>query len=301
MIAAILLLAAAAETAPLPVARVAEDARVIDRVAEVSKRDLPTELLKRLVEDDIEMLRGKRSDGTYAYATYERLESGRRTNSFSVDNKDAEKPTHLEMKGSWVYRLVLEVPTRKMLLTHNHRIFVDHVDIEYMPASSTATRVQTLKVGAWIEPGATRTIDIDDVARQATAAVFVHADADYGNIVLSLLEAKIVDNSDSPYADAVSSAKAIQRALDHSDIPSIRAMASRISNDLQPASARSAIVAAAEPAPSTSSVEVTPARADADLYNELLGIEDLLTGSEAERHQGVDRLHQLIRRLRQSR
>jgi len=296
MIAAILLLAAAAETSPVPFARVADDARVIDRVAEMSKRDLPTDLLKRLVNDDIEMLRGKRSDGTYAYATYERLESARHSDSYSVDNKDAEKPTRLEIKGSWVYRLLIDVPSRRLLVAHNHRVFVDRVDIEYMPAGANTTKTQTLKVNAWIDPGVTRTIDIDEVARQATARVYVHADTDYGNLALTLLEAKIVDNGDSPYADAVASEKAILRGLDHSDVPSIRAMATRIADELRPSGAPAAV-----PQPATASVDVAAPKTDADVYGELLAIEDLMTGSETERRQGVDRLHQLIRRLRQSR
>ncbi len=73
-----------AAAAEVPVQRVADDARVIDRVAEVSKRDLPDGLLKRLVNEDIELLRGKRADGTYEYATYERLEAGRIAQDFSI-------------------------------------------------------------------------------------------------------------------------------------------------------------------------------------------------------------------------
>ena len=40
------------------------------------------------------------------------------------------------------------------------------------------------------------------------------------------------------------------------------------------------------------------AAASADIQGELQAIEDLMTGTEGERRQGVDRLHQLIRRLR---
>lgn len=296
ILAAILFAAAAETTSPVPVARVAEDARVIDRVAQMSKRDLPTDLLRRLVDEDIEMLRGRRADGTYAYATYERLESGRRSESYSVDTKDPEKQARMEIKGSWVYRLVISVPTRRMLVVHNHKIFIDHIEIEQMPAGATATKIQNVKVGAWIDPGVTRTIDLDDVARQATVRAYGYvSDEGYSDVDLSLLEAKIVDNGDSPYADAVAAEKAILRGLDHNDIPSIRSMAVRVGTDLQPTTAASA------PAPAASTVEVNATRTDADVYGELLAIEDLLTGSETERRQGVDRLHQLIRRLRQSR
>ncbi len=74
----------AALAAEIPVARVIDDAKAVDRVASASKRDMPHDLLRRIVNDDIETLRGRRSDGTYEYAGFERFESGRVTNSVSV-------------------------------------------------------------------------------------------------------------------------------------------------------------------------------------------------------------------------
>jgi hypothetical protein len=85
----------------------------------------------------------------------------------------------------------------------------------------------------------------------------------------------------------VASEKAVLRALDHDDVGSMRAMATRIVRDLEP-----------ETASPARGVEVVAPRADADLYNELQAIEDLMTGNETERRQGLDRLHQLVRKLR---
>ena len=295
MIAA-LLFAAAAATTSVPVDQIALDARVVDRVAEVSKRDLPRDLLRRMITDDIELLRGKRPDGTYAYATYDRMEASRKEESYSIE--DAKKSSRLELRGAWIYRLIITSPGRKLLLSHNRHVFIERVEIEYLPAGSTSSKVKTLDVNGWIEPGTSRNVDLDEVARQATARVYVHADPEgYGNIQLALLEAKIFDNPDSPYADAVSSAKAILRGIDNNDLPSIRAMAQRMANGLGssviPSEAR-------EPLPAGDSsrsapLGMTPAP---DIAAELQSIEDLLTGTEAERRQGLDKLHQLLRRLR---
>jgi hypothetical protein len=292
MIAAALLFATAAASANVPAAQIALDARVVDRVAEVSKRDLPRDLLKRMMEDDIELLRGKRSDGSYAYATHDRMEAGRTNASYSVE--DPNKSSRLELKGSWVYRLVISAPSRRMLVTRNKHVFLEKVEIEYLPEGATATKVQSLDVNGWLEPGTVRNVDLDAIARQATARVYVHADAEgYGNIELALLEAKIFDNPDSPYADAVNSAKAIVRGVDNDDVPSIRAMAQRMAGNLE------------GPAPAKASVDVTAPRVEAapqpDVAGELQAIEDLLTGTEVERRQGLDRLHQLLRRLRPTR
>jgi hypothetical protein len=45
-------------------------------------------------------------------------------------------------------------------------------------------------------------------------------------------------------------------------------------------------------------MEVISGRTDPETLSELQAIEDLLTGTEAERRQGLDRLHQLVRKLR---
>ena len=279
------ILAAVPTTMEIPVAKIADDARVVDRVAAASKRDLPRDLLRRIVEEDIDLLRGRRSDGTYQYAGYERFEAGRTTESFSVQPRDEK----LEIRGSFVYRLVLQMPSRRMLVTKNRRVHIDRVEIDSIPEREGTQKVQNVKLDAWLQPGDSKTVDFDEVAKQATVRVYASADkeAGYGNIVLSLVQARVFDHADSPYADAVASSKAVLRALDHDDVGSMRAMAARIVKDLEP-----------ETAGPPRTVEVAAPRVDTDLYNELQAIEDLMTGNETERRQGLDRLHQLVRKLR---
>jgi hypothetical protein len=298
---ALVLVFASAALAQTPVGRVAQDARVVDRVAEVSKRDLPKDLLKRMLDEDIDLLRGKRNDGTYQYATWERLEAGRNENSFSIQTSAEDKFTKSEVRGEFVYRVVLDMPSRRMIVTHNRPVWIDRVEIEYVPQSAPTTKTQVAKIGAWLQPGELKPIEIDDVARQATVRVFSRTDpkSGYGNLNVTLIKAKIFDNPDSPYADAVASAKAIERGLDHDDVSSIRAMAQRMAADLQPQ------------VPTAHTVEVTAPKVDVapasqapvapDIYAELQAIEDLITGSDAEKRQGLDRLHQLLRRLRPQR
>jgi hypothetical protein len=283
---------AATVTADIPVARVIDDAKAVERVAAASKHDMPHDLLKRILNDDIETLRGHRSDGTYAYAGFERFDSGRVSQSFSVQPKDQT----LEIRGSFVYKLQIEAPSRRMLMmTKNRHVYLDHVEVDYLPVSGAQT-TQKMKLETWLEPGQSKTVDFEAIARQATVRLFAHADekAGYGNVVLSIVQARVFDNPDSPYADAVASAKAILRALDHDDVSSMRAMATRMANDLS-AVAGTLPVEVRAGAPATTQ---TTEKADAELYAELQAIEDLLTGTETERRQGIDRLHQLVRKLR---
>jgi len=288
----------------IQVQRVADDAKVIDRVAEAAKRDLPADLLKRIVNEDIDLLRGKRADGTYQYAGFERLESGRKEDSFSVQpSKSNDNLSKVEMKGEFAYRLIIGSPSRRMLLTKNRHVWIDRVDAEYIPIGDKTTKLHTVRVEDWIEPGDAKPFDFPDIARQVTVRVYARADTDvgYGNIDLTLVQAKIFDDPTSPYADAAASAKAILRGLDARDIPSIRAMAARLNQNLQPAAvAAVTAIPATTPAgtPATKTVEVTAPKVDDELYRELQSIEDLLTGNDAERRQGLDQLHQVLRRLR---
>jgi hypothetical protein len=290
MIIAALVFAAAVE---VPVARIIDDAKAVDRVAAASKHDMPVDLFKRMLNEDIELLRGKRPDGSYEYASYEKLEAGRSSESFSVEaNNDPEKLTTLEIKGPFVYRLVLESPSRRMLVTKNRPLMIDHVEIEYIPMLGGPAKKQSVPLKVTLEPGVIRNVDFDEIAKQATVRVFAKSDkaSGYANVVLTLIRARISDNPDSPYADAVASAKAILRDLDHQDVASMRSMAQRMATSL--GSKPGGVQAPA------SVVTVAETALPPDYLSELQAIEDLLTGNENERRQGLDRLHQLIRKLR---
>ena len=67
LLLALLILAATPLAAQKPEERVAIDAAVIDRVAEASKRDLPTDLLQRIITQDIEWLRVPRTQDRTAW------------------------------------------------------------------------------------------------------------------------------------------------------------------------------------------------------------------------------------------
>ena len=279
--------------------RVTEDAIAIDRVAAASKRDLPTDLLRRMIEEDIELLRGRRNDGSYQYASFERFDTGRISQDFSVQHHGEGKMESLELKGVWVYRLQIEVPSRRLLVRKNRPVWIERVDLEYIAERGSQTERQSIEIKQWLKPGEFRPVDLPAIARQATVRVVtsVEKDAGYGNVEVSLVKARIVDNADSPYADAVGSAKAVQRALENNDVPSLRAIAQRMRSQLgggtvaRPSGSRVEVVAEAPAVP--------PPQEDPAIREELQTIEDLLTGNEQERREGMDRLHQLIRRMRQ--
>lgn len=304
-----LLMIAFASTAfaQVPVTRIADDGLVIDRVAEASKRDLPTDLLKRIVNEDIDLLRGKRPDGSYDYARYERFEAGRVNDSFSINFRKDRMET-VEVKGPWIYRVLVEVPTRRLLVRKNRPVWVERVDVDYVPEGSSQSQRESFEVKAWLQPGSSQPFDLRAIAKQATVKVIATAEekGGYANVDVALIQARIVDAADSPYVEAVASAKAILRALDNGDLQSTRASARRMRAALGGSTTTTADATAVPPIaprPAASEMTVTPPIADTatrlEMQTELQMIEDLLTGTETERRDGLDRLHQLIRRLRQ--
>lgn len=298
--------AATVALAQTPVARVADDAKVIDRVAEVSKRDLPRDLLRQIVNEDIDLLRGKRADGTYQYANFERLEASRKSDSYSVQVREDDFQK-IEISGEFAYRLVVEVPSRRLLVTRNRPVYLDRVELDYVPQGASSRKTETVTIESWVQPGEVKPVDLPEIGRQVTARVFARAGKEegYGNIALTLIQARVVDDPNSPYADAVASEKSILKAIDNGDVASIRSLAKRIHQSLagaagrQPEPASQTVdVVAPRPSPTasrSSALEPTPT---VEIYLELQAIEDLLTGSEGERREGLDRLHQLVRRLR---
>jgi hypothetical protein len=294
-------LAASAQQQQNVIQRVADDAIVFDRVAQASKRDLPRDLLKRIIEEDVDLLRGKRTDGSYAYATFERFDSGRVDGSFSIQPRGEGKMQSVEIKGDWVYRVMVEVPSRKLLVRRNKPVWIERVDLDYIAERGSQTERQSIEIKQWLQPGEFRPVDFPAVARRATVNVIatVEEKGGYGNVNVSLVKARIVDNADSPYADAVASAKAVQRALDNGDVPSIRAMAQRMRSSVGGGTSAGSmtVVARAEDVPVVAPPQ-PQTQAQPEMRGELQTIEDLLTGTEQERREGMDRLHQLIRRLR---
>ncbi len=279
------------------VEQVVNDAMVIDRVAEASKRDLPTDLLKRIIDEDIELLRGRRPDGSYEYATYERFEAGRITKDFSVQPREDKMETN-ELRGTNVYRVIVETPSRRMLVRKNRPVWVERIDVEFVAQGGTQVQNQSFEVKTWLQPGEVRPVDLPAIARQATARVIATGDKEggYGNLVIALVQARIVDLPSSPYAEAVASAKAVQRALNNGELPSVRASAQRMRDAL--GGGGTIAVIGTRPAPVEPASEMPDTATQLELQTELQLIEDLLTGNESERREGMDKLHQMIRRLR---
>jgi len=283
-----------------PAQQVLEDARTIERVAEVSRRDFPQDILRRIATEDLELLRGKKSDGTYTYARYERDGAGRIEETYTIRTEGKDRTAKLRFKGDFVYRLIIQAPTRRLLVAKNRRVRLERVDLEYEPLGGSPA-FDTRTFDEWLEPGARKTIDLPAIARNLNVVVYARLDEESGpaNLELTLLKARVSDNSDSPYAVGVQNIKAMFRALDNGDRASVRSLAASLKSAMGGGLPSTSV---SSPVPTFSvPTAPTPAGVQSDeLYRELQAIEDALTGTTDERRGGLDRLHQLIRRTRPS-
>ncbi|HXI14187.1 MAG TPA: hypothetical protein VNM92_16305 [Thermoanaerobaculia bacterium] len=278
--------------------QVSEDARAIERVAEVSGRDLPVEVLRRIATEDLELLRGKQPDGTYSYARHEREEAGRIEETYTIRTEGKDRTAKLRLKGDFVYRLVIQAPSRRLLVAKNRRVRLERVDLEYQPTGGRPV-FDSQTFDEWLEPGARKTIDLPAIARNLNVVLYARLDEDSGpaNLELTLLKARVSDNRDSPYADAVQYIKSILRALDKGDGATVRSLASSL-RDAAGGSPRAVTGDLTARGHSTSEVSSREPVLTNELHRELQDIEDSLTGTAEERRIGLDRLHQLIRRTR---
>lgn len=299
--------AAAAITTPLPaqvtaagLEQVRDDAKVIARIAEVADKDLPRDLMRTIVSEDIDILRGKQNDGTYLYASYVADEAGRREKGFTVPA--GEKLVQLNVKGQASYAALLKLPSRRYLVRRNQQVFVERVDLEITPAASgRSVEREVVEVGTWLAPGSERLITFPQIARASSVTVHARTDKEAGpaSFEIVLLEPRLSDDPLSPWYRPVENAKVLLREIERRDKEKIASAARLIVNDpLLTTPSYPETTARREPWVSpTLGPDSVPSQNE-DLYLELRRIEELLSGNEFDRRQGMDMLRQTVRRLR---
>lgn len=282
--------------------RVYLDAEVIKRVAEVAHRDLPSELLQRIIEEDIDLLRGKELDGTYRYAHFEPIESGRVSEGFSVREQGEDgKQDRNQFRAKNVFKLIVHIPSRRLLVARNRDVILDRIEVSYEDQNQEP-KIETFQVQQRIEAGKRMEFELPEVASDAIATVYASTEQKSANMELIFVKAELVDNADSPYFGIVQSAKLLEEAIERRDQTAMQSLASSMAGRIDTfiVSPEEEVVAvAAEPEPpaevSGEPIDTIPVL---EIYLQLERIEDLLGGSEFDRQDGIERLHELIRELR---
>lgn len=284
-----------------PAEQVYDDARVIRRIAEIARREMPRDLLRTITDQSLDALRGKRGELEYQYASWQRVESGTVQSSATIGpGPEPESLTAVSVKGDLVYRLRIEVPKRRKLFFGNDRVWVDRIETRYTPIGGAPAAV-TVAVNAWFDSGSERVWDLPVVASEAEATVFVRPESERSLVVLTLSRASLVDNPDSPWFEVVRRVKSTQDAIREGDYRTVRNLQDEITALLEGrVSARgiAPLPPPTTPAPQRPGTAATPAPAGDDLYFELSHIRELLNGNDDDRREAVFRLERLIQRMR---
>lgn len=276
------------------------DAEVIARIAEVARRDLPRDILLRIVEQDIALLRGQIDESRYRYAHFEPIDAGKISEGYSVREEEEGSFDRSELRARNVHSLRIKIPSRRMLVTRNADVYVDRVMLDYEDEEGIQKN-ETIEVDRLIESGDSWTVPFPEVAADALITVFARGVGKKANMELELTRSELVDDSTSPYFGAVQSAKLLAEAIDRGDESGIQSLASTLAGRIESLLGRDA-----------EQELVIDSRADAvssvaldepellEIYLELERIEDLMRGDEADREEGLRRLRDVNSRLREA-
>jgi len=282
-----------------------EDARVIRRVATVAGKGLPEDLLTKMANGIVTELRGKQPGGAWLWAYYTREEAGKTVEGFGLKpRKGEEAPSPVELRGTTGYKVRLAVPSRRYLVARNRGIQIQRAIVEYTNERGERS-TQEFPVDLKVAPGEHTDLDLTEIAWNPVVRVWGWSDERIGknaSLEIQIFQPKLVDNAKSPYLPAVQQALALPKAIDREDTTEVRRLCDSIVSTIESVSPEAAASAAAMISRSGTAIDVTPASAgaqlDPQLNRKLQEIEDLLTGSESERREGMDKLHQLLRSTR---
>lgn len=281
--------------------QVRDDAKVVLRILEATEKDLPRDLMQKIVEEDIDILRGRQNDGTYLYANYVAEEADRKEKGFTIPA--GAELVQSTLTGDASYAVLLKVPGRRFMVRRNQQVYIDRVDLDLTPASSgMPSRVESIEIGTWVAPGSERLVTFPHIARTARVTVHSRTDKEAGpaSLQVILLVPRLSDDPRSPWYRPVENAKVLLREIGNRDRTKIESAARLIAGDPL---LTVPTVAATTRRDSWSSPEIGPdvlPSESEELYIELRRIEELLSGNEFDRRQGQDMLQQLVRRLRPS-
>jgi hypothetical protein len=315
--AALLLLASAAlaqETATTPrdekSEMLAADLHTLGRVTEVAK-DLNDErqVLLAVTDSDIEAIRDPRGDGTYKWASLQREEGGRVNDEKTVEQVSTEKELrYVAVSGANGYRVEVIVPRKRSTFAANNRVWIRNVLVDSTAFDGKTTH-QEIPVNAWVNPGDANGVALPEIGKsvKATAELGVESGNKAAVATVSLVQAKLIDDPNSPYFPAAKrllqirdfvAARNIDRghlknAIDEALLTLPGELEKRTAEQQRAAEERRQMAASGTMKGSIAQGDATP-----DVLNELLAISGLLGGTLQDQSDARARLQTLVEALR---
>jgi len=288
---------------------VASDLYTLGRVAAVAEDvERSRQVLLAITDSDIRDLRVPADDGTYRWASLQREEGGKVTDEKSIEYVSTEKELrNVTVTGANGYRVVVSVPKKRGTFSANNRVWVRNVLVD-STGFDGKTMHHELPVNAWVNPGDVTGVALPEIGKsvKATAELGVEKGDKAAVAEVQLIQAKLVDDPNSPYFPAVkrllqirelAAARDINRGqlkttIDEALLSLPGELEKRTAEQEESARVRKQM---AENGTTTGTINVGDATPD--VTRELADISRMLAGTLQEQTEGRARLEALIGKL----
>lgn len=288
----------------------ANDLHAVGRVAAVAENlNQSRQVLLAIVDNDIRTLRQPREDDTYRWASLQREEGGRVTDEKTIEHVHTQPELrYVTLTGANGYRVEVSAPRKRGTFAANNRVWVRNVIADITGFDGKITHHE-IPVNAWVNPGDANGVPLPDIGKSVKATVELGVESGEKQAVaqVALLQAKLVDDPNSPYFPAVqrllqirelAAARDINRgnlrtAVDEARLSLPGELEKRTAEQQEAARVRRQM---AESGMTTGSIAIGDATPD--VVNELAEISRMLSGTLQEQTDARARLANLIGTLK---
>lgn len=199
----------------------AADLHALGRVTAVAE-DLgrSRQVLLAIVDSDVKTLRGARDDGTFRWASLQREEGGRVADEKTIEHVYTETELrYITIAGANGYRVEVAVPRKRGTFAANNRVWIRNVLVD-STAFDGKTSHHEIPVNTWVNPGDAHGVALPDIGKsvKATVELGVESGSKAAVAEVALVQAKLVDDPQSPYFPAVKRLVQIRDLADDRDI-----------------------------------------------------------------------------------
>ncbi len=288
----------------------AADLYALARVTSVAEDiNRARQILLAITDSDIDTLRMPRGDGTYRWASLQREEGGRVKDEKTVEYVHTEKELrNVTVSGANGYRVEVVVPKKRSTFAANNRVWVRNILVDSTGFDGKTVH-QELPVNVWVTPGDATGVPLAEIGKsvKVTAELGVEKGNKAAVAEVSLVQARLADDPNSPYFPAIqrllavrdlAAAKDINRGalkntLDESLLSLPGQLEKRTAELAEAARVRKIMAEAGTTTGAIALGDATP-----DVVNELAEITRLLAGTLQEQTDARARLETLTSTLK---
>jgi hypothetical protein len=200
---------------------VAADFRTLSRVATVADNlNDARQVMRAIVDSDIEVLREKRPDGTYRWASLAREEASRVKDQKTIERVQTEKELReVTLTAPNAYRVEVSLPTKQGIIAKNNRVYFRRVLVDSTGFDGKVVH-HDIPVEAWINPGDANGVALPEIGASVKATVELGVESGDKRAVadVALIQAKLVDDPAGPHFPAVQRLLRIREVIEKRDI-----------------------------------------------------------------------------------